>query len=91
MPVHNWLRVPVGLYHHFHKSWAVILAEGLNNGVLPAGYFALVDQRAIGLIPNVLALKKGINLRPTSSGPTLIATPPKVKYVNSAERQRSLC
>jgi|SRR5579872_2873533 len=47
MPVHNWLPVPIGLYHHFHQSWAVILEEGLNNGVLPPGYFALVDQRAI--------------------------------------------
>jgi hypothetical protein len=56
MPVHIWLPVPVGLYHHFHQSSAVILAESLNNDVLPAGYFALVDQRAIGLIPDVLAL-----------------------------------
>ena len=58
MPIHNWEKAPVGLYHHFHQSWAVNLAEGLNAGVLPAGFFALVDQRAIGLIPDVLALKK---------------------------------
>jgi hypothetical protein len=82
MPVHDWLPVPIGLYHHFHQSWAVILAEGLNNGVLPSGYFALVDQRAIGLIPDVLALKRGEKTRPpATTGPALMATPPKVRYV----------
>jgi hypothetical protein len=82
MPVHNWLPVPVGLYHHFHQSWAVILAEGLNNGVLPAGYFALVDQRAIGLIPDVLALKCSEKHRsPALPGSALMATPPKVHHV----------
>src|ERR1700723_1395071 len=85
MPVHNWLLPPVSLYHHFHQSWIVILAEELNNGVLPSGYFALVDQRAIGFIPDVLALKKRGNPRPATSrvasGGTLLATPPKGRYV----------
>ena len=53
MPSHDWTRVPVGLYHHFHQSWAVNLPESLNFGPLPEGYFALVDQRAVGLVPDV--------------------------------------
>jgi hypothetical protein len=43
MPIHNWSRAEVGLFHHFHQSWTVLLAEGLNGGLLPTGYFALVE------------------------------------------------
>jgi hypothetical protein len=77
----------VGLYHHFHQSWAVILAEGLNEGVLPAGYFALVDQRAIGLVPDGLALKTGPRSQIPGGSPgglALRTTPPQVRYTTQA-------
>jgi Protein of unknown function (DUF4058) len=84
MPIHNWKRASVGLYHHFHQTWAVTLAEGLNAGVLPNGYFALIDQRTIELAPDVLALK----LEPTpsrskdrSGGVLLAKSPPQVRYI----------
>ena len=85
MPIHNWKKAPVGLYHHFHQSWAVNLAEGLNAGVLPAGFFALVDQRAIGLIPDVLALKKLPGRKPPAApsggGLALADAPPRVRHI----------
>ncbi len=85
MPIHDWDRTPTGLYHHFHQSWAVNLAEGLNAGVLPPGFYALVDQRAVGLIPDVLALKKLPGRTPPSwpagGGLALADAPPRVRHV----------
>lgn len=86
MPIHDWTIPPVGLYHHFHQSWAGELCDGLNDGVLPKGYFALVDQRAIGLVPDVLALKRSPGGKPkperTSRGGLALAeAPPQVRHV----------
>jgi hypothetical protein len=84
MPVHVWTVPPVGLYHHFQQSWAVRLAEGLNDGVLPEGFFALVDQRAIGLIPDVLALGKRPLPRQsgTPGGVAVSISPPKARFIS---------
>lgn len=84
MPIHNWKAAPVGLYHHFHQSWTVNLAEGLNAGVLPAGYFALVDQRSIGMVPDVLALamKPSAKAPRPTGGVGVAESPPKVRFVS---------
>jgi hypothetical protein len=57
MPIHDWTRVDAGLFHDFHQRWAVGLSNALNAGVLPPGYFALVEQNIRGPIPDVLTLK----------------------------------
>src|SRR5256885_15571257 len=57
MPIHDWTRVDAGLFHHFHQSWTVALGHALNAGILPADYFALVEQRIPGPIPDVLTLE----------------------------------
>jgi hypothetical protein len=84
--IHNWVKPPVGIYHHFHQSWTVLLAEGLNGGVLPPGYFALVDQRAIGLIPDVLALKRADAVatprQPDERTAAKTVSPPKTRFVS---------
>lgn len=46
MPIHDWKKVPVGLYHHFHQMWTCELCNGLSSGVLPKGSYALIDQRS---------------------------------------------
>ncbi len=46
MPVHDWTRVPSGLFHHFHQDWSIEIARCLNRGLLPKGMSALVEQRA---------------------------------------------
>lgn len=56
MPVHDWTRVDAGTFHAFHGAWITHLMGRLNSGVLPAGYYALAEQHASGLIPDVLAL-----------------------------------
>lgn len=57
MPIHDWTRVDAGLFHNFHQHWSVTLSDALNAGVLPADYFALVEQNIRGPIPDVLTLE----------------------------------
>jgi hypothetical protein len=57
MPIHDWTRVDAGLFHDFHQRWAVGLSNGLNAGVLPRDYFALVDQNVRAPISDVLILR----------------------------------
>src|SRR5262249_27377679 len=57
MPIHDWTRVQAGTFHHFHQAWAAELVKSLNGGRLPDGYFALLEQRASGAIPDVLTLQ----------------------------------
>jgi hypothetical protein len=45
MPLHDWNRVPAGLFHHFHQDWSIEIARMLNRGQLPDGLSALVEQR----------------------------------------------
>jgi hypothetical protein len=57
MPVHNWTRVDAGIFHHFHTSWMDDIAGALNSGLLPPDYYALAEQIAGGLGPDVLTLQ----------------------------------
>jgi hypothetical protein len=57
MPVHDWTRVQAGTFHHFHCAWITHLAEALNGGILPAGFYAMAEQHAGHLIPDVLTLR----------------------------------
>jgi hypothetical protein len=60
MPIHDWSRAPVGLFHHFHQSWANAICAALNSGRLPKGYYALLEQHAAGVVPDVVTLNLGI-------------------------------
>ena len=57
MPIHDWTRVPPGIFHHFHHDWITEIGRALNRGLLPAGYYALGEQTAAGLGPDVLTLQ----------------------------------
>jgi hypothetical protein len=46
MPIHDWARIPAGLFHHFHQDWSIEMARELNRGRLPKGLSALVEQRS---------------------------------------------
>jgi hypothetical protein len=46
MPIHDWTRIPAGLFHHFHQDWSIEIARELNRGRLPRGLSALVEQRS---------------------------------------------
>jgi hypothetical protein len=51
MPIHNWKAAPVGLYHHFHQSWACQLCNELNAGRMPACCYALIETHGNGSTP----------------------------------------
>jgi hypothetical protein len=57
MPLHDWSRVPAGLFHHFHQSWSIRIADALNAGRLPKGVAALVEHRAGPRETDVLAIE----------------------------------
>jgi hypothetical protein len=44
MPLHDWPRVPSGLFHHFHQGWAIEICRRLNHGRLPESLSALVER-----------------------------------------------
>jgi hypothetical protein len=58
MPMHDWTRVPAGLFHHFHQDWSIEIARTLNRGLLPRGLSALVEQRAGPRESDVLAIER---------------------------------
>jgi hypothetical protein len=95
MPVHDWTRVPDGTFHHFHVAWIPMLADVLNEGVLPTGYYAMAEQVA-GIIPDVLTLQAiddGLELQEDSSerGSTLLVTsPPRATVTAELELERSI-
>ena len=65
MPIHNWTRVPAGLFHDFHQSWSIRIKDALNAGRLPRGVAALVEQRAGPREADVLAIERRTKPRPS--------------------------
>lgn len=45
MRVHDWSRVDVGTFHHFHHSWIEEIQRALNGGLLPEWLYALAEQQ----------------------------------------------
>jgi hypothetical protein len=56
MPIHAWSDVPAGLFHHFQQRWSGSICDGLNEGRLPEGYYALIEENATGLYPDVVTI-----------------------------------
>jgi hypothetical protein len=92
MPVHDWSRVNAGTFHAFHNAWITHLQEALNDGVLPPGYYALGEQRAGQLIPDLLTLHaedpddtESARAAPDSGGVMLAQSPPKVAIIDESD------
>ncbi|MFO0965400.1 MAG: DUF4058 family protein [Gemmataceae bacterium] len=102
MPVHDWTRVDAGIFHAFHLSWLGRLQDSLNDGVLPEGYYALAEQHAGRLIPDILTLHAGsgngpdrAGANPEPGGTAVADAPPKMRRKHSVAatakgRRRSL-
>jgi len=100
MPIHDWTRVEAGVFHHFHQAWILAISRALNAGVLPPEYYALAEQIAGGLGPDVLTLES-VRAAPgrSDSGETppsdaggngglaLATAPPKVRFTATAETE----
>jgi hypothetical protein len=97
MPIHDWTRVDAGIFHAFHLKWIAELDKSLNGGLLPPGYYALPEQHAGSVIPDVLTLHASPvhdeppPLPPATGGTALAEAPPKVQRrqtVGSVARTR---
>ena len=75
MPVHDWTRIYAGAFHDFHHEWLSAIKRALNHGLLPSDYYAMVDQVAGGLGPDVLALERSGGPPPQGNGSTRPAHP----------------
>jgi len=90
MPIHDWTRVDAGTFHHFHQRWAAALCDALNAGGLPPAYFALLEQRVSGPIPDVLTLRLGDLGDETEAdqGGTAVATAaPRTRFITHIEEE----
>lgn len=98
MPVHDWTRVDAGIFHDFHLEWIASLKHALNHGTLPAEYYALAEQVAGGLHPDVLTLERNLPTRtpshgngpatPVHGGIALDVVPPRVRFTATTEPER---
>jgi hypothetical protein len=82
MPLHDWSRVPAGLFHDFHQSWSIRIKDALNAGLLPKGVAALVEQRSGPLESDVLAIESR-KTQPLDdrAGGVAVAERPVTKFV----------
>src|SRR5947208_15045703 len=84
MPIHDWTRVDAGIFHAFHHDWITDIARALNRGLLPEDYYALPEQIAGGLGPDVITLRVPANGSPPLPAPRggvpLAEVPPQVRY-----------
>ena len=84
MRLHDWSRVDAGTWHGFHLHWISRLCEDLNNGRLPAGYYADAERAAVERTPDVLAIEQADvadereNTRP-GDGTAAVMDPPELK------------
>src|SRR5262245_21048796 len=88
MPLHDWTRVPAGLFHHFHQHWSIEIAAALDRGRLPKGLSALVEQRAGPRESDVLAIERR-NRPPDlpSEGGVATKEPPVTRFVSRTTAQ----
>ena len=95
MPVHDWTRVSAGTFHSFHLGWMAEMTRALNGGLLPADYYALAEQRAGDIDPDLLTLEQhaenvgdadgSIEEHGTGGGTALAVSPPKVRVIGEVD------
>ncbi len=92
MSIHDWIRVDPGIFHHFHHTWITEIQRALNRGLLPPEYYALAEQIAGGLGPDVLTLQGPTptngsvpSPREPSGGIALAEAPPRVAFRRRSE------
>ncbi|HWG46987.1 MAG TPA: DUF4058 family protein, partial [Gemmataceae bacterium] len=93
MSIHDWTRVEAGIFHAFHHDWITEISRALNRGLLPTAYYALPEQLASGLGPDVLTLRRpnGNDTSPTEvpdGGMALALAPPKVRLRMRSDANR---
>lgn len=88
MPVHDWTRVSAGTFHDFHCTWIPLIKIRLNDGLLPSGYYAQVEQAAGETTTDVLALQtdeRDARQHEEPAGIAVSVAPPQVEITASLE------
>jgi len=100
MPIHDWTGVEAGIFHDFHHEWISTIKRALNAGLLPPDCYALAEQIAGGLLPDVLTLETvrpdparpagdaGSGNEPETGAIALATAPPKVRFTLTSEPER---
>lgn len=88
MPIHDWTRVYAGLFHDFHQTWTIFIKNAMNQGILPQGLTALVEQKSGPRESDVLT----VDAFPTqqsdrSRGGLLTAVPPTTRIVRESTKE----
>ena len=82
MPMHDWTRVSDGAYHTLHQLWAGDICRALNKGILPSDYYADIESRVVGDVPDLLTLRDvepGSELGPSAGTATAVARRFRIK------------
>jgi hypothetical protein len=91
MPIHDWTRVPSGLFHDFHQTWSIHVKAALNSGILPKGLSALVEQRAGPKEGEVLTIEsRGSLKKPLSNsvgGGLLTLERPTARFIRRTNKE----
>lgn len=93
MPMHDWTRVPAGIYHAFHHDWITEIGRALNSGLLPSDHYALPEQQAAGLGPDVLTLQSRSEPEDDWDGSaaggaaTIVETRPKTSFTAETDAE----
>lgn len=82
MPIHDWTRVEAGLFHDVHQGWTVAVSNALNEGLLPAGHFAIIEPSADGPEPVVVHSTKVSEI---AENGTALAAPPRTRLVKQVD------
>ncbi len=89
MPIHDWTRVGDAIFHAFHCAWVPRIGEALNAGILPPDYYALPEQIAGPLGPDVLTLQttggNGTTYERPQGASAVTLAPPRVRFTSTAE------
>jgi Protein of unknown function (DUF4058) len=92
MPAHDWTRVDAGTFHAFHLAWMAELQKTLNREVLPADFYALAEQLAGNVGPDVLTLQSREPPEERADKPSNGVTgtalaPPRVRFTARLDTQ----
>jgi len=88
MPLHDWSRVPAGLFHDFHQSWSIRIKDALNAGRLPTGTVALVEQKSGPLESDVLAIESRRRRNTDDVGGSVTTVePPRTQIVRRTAKE----
>jgi hypothetical protein len=86
MSMHDWSRVDSGTYHNFHQQWLPAIVNRLNAGMLPPGFYAMLEQRVGGPEADILTLAKPDADPPIMAGGTATLARPRASVVERADR-----